>query len=309
MKPPGRRDSGANGRLSFSDNTTGAALMSGAALAFVLNDFLMKLVFAELSVVQGVFVRGMMVSPLLLVVCFSNRQLFVRLPRRDRGLVFWRTVLEIAITFCFLLALSELSLAHVTAVLQAVPLILTAIAALVLNEQVGWRRWAAVCTGFIGVMLVIKPGLDGFSLFSLSVLAAAVLIAVRDILTRRLSTQTPSLFVGLVTAAAITVAGGLATLQTGWQAPSETSWLLMGGAALAIPAAYVLSIATMRVGDVSFVTAFRYTAIVFATVLSSVMTEHLPDNLSLAGTTMVIAAGLYCLHREHVLGRRIKDQL
>ena len=294
------RQSGDNGHLKFSDNTTGAALMSGAALAFVLNDFLMKLVFDELSVVQGVFVRGMLVCPLLIVVCVYNRQLFVQLPKPDRGLVFWRTVLEIGITFLFLLALSKLSLAHVTAVLQAVPLILTAIAALVLSEQVGWRRWAAVCTGFVGVMLVIKPGLDGFSAFSLSVLAAAVLIAIRDILTRNLSARTPSLFVGLVTAAAITVAGGLATIQTGWQTPSATSWLLMGGAALAIPAAYVLSIATMRVGDVSFVTPFRYTAIVFATILSSVMTGHLPDNLTLAGTAMVIAAGLYCLHREHV---------
>ena len=72
--------SAARGRLKFSDNTTGAALMSGAALAFVLNDFLMKLVFAELSVVQGVFVRGMMVSPLLVAVCFYHKQLFVRLP-------------------------------------------------------------------------------------------------------------------------------------------------------------------------------------------------------------------------------------
>ena len=286
--------------MRLSDNTTGAALMSGAALAFVFNDFLMKLVFAELAVVQGVFVRGMMVCPLLLAVCLVNRQLFVRLPPGDRGLVFWRTVLEIAITFLFLLALSKLSLAHVTAVLQAVPLILTAIAALFLHEAVGWRRWAAVCTGFIGVMLVIKPGLDGFSMFSLSVLAAAVLIAVRDLLTRRLSEQTPSLFVGLVTAAAITVAGGLATAQTGWQSPSPASWLLMAGAALAIPAAYVLSIATMRVGDVSFVTPFRYTAIVFATILSSLMTGHLPDHLSLAGTALVIGAGLYCLHREQV---------
>ena len=94
--------SAARGRLKFSDNTTGAALMSGAALAFVLNDFLMKLVFAELSVVQGVFVRGMMVSPLLVAVCFYHKQLFVRLPARDRGLVFWRTALEIAITFLFL---------------------------------------------------------------------------------------------------------------------------------------------------------------------------------------------------------------
>ena len=75
----------------------------------------------------------------------------------------------------------------------------------------------------------------------------------------------------------------------------------MGGAALAIPAAYVLSIATMRVGDVSFVTPFRYTAVVFATILSGLLTGHLPDGLSFLGTILVIAAGIYCLHREHLL--------
>ena len=74
----------------------------------------------------------------------------------------------------------------------------------------------------------------------------------------------------------------------------------MGGAAIAIPAAYVLSIATMRVGDVSFVTPFRYTAVMFATVLSCLLTGQLPDGLSFLGTILVIAAGLYCLHRENL---------
>ncbi len=285
----------------LSDNSKGAALMSGASLAFVLNDFMMKLVFTELSVVQSVFLRGLFVCPLLILICLQRHQLFAAVPRSDRGIIACRTALEITITFLFLLALSQLSLAHVTAVLQAVPLILTVFAAIILREKVGWRRWMAVVTGFIGVMLIIKPGLDGFSVFSLSVLMAAILIAARDILTRQLSVQTPSFFVALVTALAVTVAGGIATVATGWHAPSLSSWFLMGGAALAIPAAYVLSIATMRVGDVSFVTPFRYTAVVFATILSCLLTGHLPDRLSFLGTILVIAAGIYCLHREHLL--------
>ena len=198
--------------------------MTGASFAFVLNDFLMKLVFAELSVVQGVFLRGLFVCPLLFLICLQRHQLFVTVPRDDRGIIACRTALEITITFLFLLALSQLSLAHVTAVLQAVPLILTAFGAIILREKVGWRRWMAVITGFIGVMFIIKPGLDSFSVFSLSVLMAAILIAARDVLTRQLSVQTPSLLVALVTALAVTVAGGMATAAAGWQAPSPSSW-------------------------------------------------------------------------------------
>ena len=120
----------------LSDNSKGAALMSGASLAFVLNDFMMKLVFTELSVVQSVFLRGLFVCPLLILICLQRHQLFAAVPRSDRGIITCRTALEITITFLFLLALSQLSLAHVTAVLQAVPLILTAFAAIILQEKV-----------------------------------------------------------------------------------------------------------------------------------------------------------------------------
>ena len=211
--------------------------MTGASIAFVLNDFMMKLVFSELSVVQGVFLRGLFVCPLLLLLALQRKQLFATLPRSDRGIIACRTAFEVAITFLFLMALAHLSLAHVIAVLQTVPLILTAFAAILLNEKVGWRRWGAVGTGFFGVMLIIKPGLDSFSLFSLYALIAAILIAVRDIITRQLSVHTPSLLVALVTALAVTGAGGMATIAVGWQAPSVSSWFLMGVAALAIPVA------------------------------------------------------------------------
>ena len=231
---------------TLSDNSKGAALMTGASLAFVLNDFMMKLVFNELSVVQGVFLRGLFVCPLLMLICLHRQQLFLSVPRGDRGIIACRTLLEIAITFLFLLALSQLSLAHVTAVLQSVPLILTAFAAIILQEQVGWRRWAAVATGFIGVILIIRPGLDGFSIFSLSVLMAAFMIAARDILTRRLSAQT-----------LISCCAGHRHRRYGcrWDghyrfrlAGSITIQLVPDGRRLAIPAAYVLSVATMRVG-------------------------------------------------------------
>ena len=102
----------------FSDNSKGAALMTAASLAFVLNDFMMKLVFAELSVAQGVFLRGLLVCPLLILICLQRHQLFVAVPRGDRSIIVCRTALEITITFLFLLALSQLSLAHVTAVLS-----------------------------------------------------------------------------------------------------------------------------------------------------------------------------------------------
>ena len=196
--------------------------MTGASLAFVLNDFVMKLVLLSCLLFSCFSTRANCL-PTVIDDLLTAHQLLVAVPRSDRGIIACRTTLEIAITFLFLLALSQLSLAHVTAVLQSVPLILTAFAAIILNEQVGWRRWAAVSTGFFGVMLIIKPGLNGFSLFSLSVLLAAFLIAARDILTRQLSVQTPSLLVAFVTGLAVTVAGGWPLLPLAG-APSISSW-------------------------------------------------------------------------------------
>ena len=174
-------------RINLNDNSFGALMMTGASLSFVVNDFLMKSVFDELSIFQAILLRGLFVCPILLFFCFKRGQLLVLLNRKDWKIISFRTLLEILITFSFIYALANLTLAHVTAILQSVPLILTFIGAVILSEPVGRRRWLAVCLGFIGVLLIIKPGFDEFSIFSLSALGSAILISIRDVITRGLS--------------------------------------------------------------------------------------------------------------------------
>ena len=253
---------------------------------------MMKLVFTELSVVQSVFLRGLFVCPMLILICLQRHQLFAAVPRSDRGIIACRTAMEITITFLFLLALSQLSLAHVTAVLQAVPLILTAFGAIILREKVGWRRWMAVITGFIGVMFIIKPGLDSFSVFSLSVLMAAILIAARDILTRQLSVQTPSFLVALVTALAL-------QLQAAWPLlllvgrHHHYQLVLNGRRSAGNTCGICAEHCHNACWRCQLCHPFRYTAVVFATILSCLLTGHLPDGLSFLGTILVIVAGIY----------------
>ena len=285
-------------RINLNDNSFGALMMTGASLSFVVNDFLMKSVFDELSIFQAILLRGLFVCPILLFFCFKRGQLRVLLNRKDWKIISFRTLLEILITFSFIYALANLTLAHVTAILQSVPLILTFIGAVVLSEPVGWRRWLAVCFGFVGVLLIIKPGLDGFSIFSLSALGSTILISIRDVITRGLSANAPSLFVAFITAVAITLAGGLFTLTIPWQTPSASNISFIFAAAFALPVAYFLSIAAVRVGDVSFVTPFRYTAVVFATLLTTLFEQKLPDGLTIVGAIIVVSAGIYCIKRE-----------
>jgi len=288
-------------RINLNDNSFGALMMTGASLSFVVNDFLMKSVFDDLSIFQAILLRGLFVCPILLFFCLKRNQLVVPLNAKDWKIISFRTLLEILITFSFIYALANLTLAHVTAILQSVPLILTFIGAVVLSEPVGWRRWLAVCFGFVGVLLIIKPGLDGFSIFSLSALGSAILISIRDVITRGLSANAPSLFVAFITAVAITLAGGLFTLTIPWQTPSASNISFILAAAFALPVAYFLSIAAVRVGDVSFVTPFRYTAVLFATLLTALFEQKLPDYLTVVGAIIVVSAGIYCIKREALL--------
>jgi len=295
-------------KASRSPNFMGAFFMSVSTFGFVLNDMLMKLVFQHLSVFQAVLARGMIVVPLMAICAIMTGQLFVRLSSPDSRLIIVRTASEIAITFLFLFALAKLPLANVTAILQSVPLIITVCAALILKEQVGWRRWSSILVGFIGVMLIVRPGFEGFSVYSLYALAAAVLIAFRDLITRGLSAAVPSFYVGLITAITITISASVMVLQEGWVLPSKTEWIYLAFASTAVIAGYVLGIATMRIGEVSYVTAFRFSAILWAVLLTFIVTGLIPDKLTLAGIILIAGSGLYCLHRERVTARQIAAQ-
>jgi drug/metabolite transporter (DMT)-like permease len=289
--------------MPLSANHRGALLMAVSMLCFVLNDGLMKALFTDMSIYQAIFLRGLITAPLLAMIAWRQGVLRPRLTRHDRWIVMIRGLAEVGATIGFLTALAHMPLANVTAILQVLPLTVTMAAALFLGEAVGWRRWLAIAVGLVGVMIIIRPGMAGFSIWSIWALAAVGCITLREIVTRRLSADVPSLPVALVTAIAIGLLGAVMMPVVSWQPVSAASWGLLAATSVAIIGGYLFSVMTIRSGDIGFVAPFRYTAMAWAIGLGLLMFGELPDRATVIGTAIIIATGLYSLHRERSLRR------
>ena len=135
------------------------------------------------------------------------------------------------------------------------------------REKVGWRRFSAILVGFAGVLLIVKPGTDGFNVWSVYALVAVFFVTVRDLSTRRLSKAVPSMTVTLAAVLSVTGFSAFAQLSTPWQPVSTTHWVAITAAAFFVLIGYYLSVQTMRVGDVSFIAPFRYTGLIWALIL------------------------------------------
>jgi drug/metabolite transporter (DMT)-like permease len=289
--------------MPLSANHRGALLMAVSMLCFVLNDGFMKALFTDMSIYQAIFLRGLITAPLLAMIAWRQGVLRPRLTGHDRSIVMIRGLAEVGATIGFLTALAHMPLANVTAILQVLPLTVTMAAALFLGEAVGWRRWLAIGVGLVGVMIIIRPGMAGFSIWSIWALAAVGCITLREIVTRRLSADVPSLPVALVTAIAIGLLGAVMMPVVSWQPVSAASWGLLAATSVAIIGGYLFSVMTIRSGDIGFVAPLRYTAMAWAIGLGLLMFGELPDRATVIGTAIIIATGLYSLHRERSLRR------
>ncbi len=282
----------------MSPNLKGALFMIGSMAAFSANDALVKLVAADLPLFQIVFLRGVATTLMLAAVVWAMGRLSFRIPRGDWGLVTWRTLAEIAAMVAFLIALVNMPIANVTAILGALPLTVTLAAYVFLGEPIGWRRLLAILVGFFGVLLIVQPGTDGFTIYSIYALAAVAAVTARDLFTRRFSAEVPSMGVAVFTAAAVGLFGGALSVTEPWSAMDLRSAALVLGASLFIIAAYVFSIMVMRVGEIGFVAPFRYTGLLWALLLGWVIFDEWPDALTLLGGGIVVATGLFTLWRE-----------
>ncbi|MEX1234906.1 MAG: DMT family transporter [Roseovarius sp.] len=290
--------------MKLSDNMTGAALMVASMAAYTVNDALLKSLSGQIPLFQVIFLRGCLTTAAVAVIAWRMGAFSKRVSRRDSGAIFLRVLGEVAGTYFFLTALFNMPLANVTAILQSVPLAITLFAVLVLREPVGWRRIAAVLAGFVGVLMIVRPGTDGFNLFAIYALASVLCLTLRDLATRALSRETSSMLVTFVTSVSVTVVFGLAAAGGEWAAPSGVHWLTLAGAAALIVAGYLTSITVMRVGEVSFTAPFRYTALLWALVLGWLVFGDWPSPIVLVGAGIVIASGIFTLVREARLGRR-----
>lgn len=287
----------------MSPNLRGAVLMSASMASFTMNDVFVKLLSADLPLFQMVFLRGVLTTAMLVGMALAFGQFTLRIPRVDRAALAGRTICEVATVVFFLTALINMPIANATAILSALPLVVTVAAALFLGEPLGWRRMSAVVVGLIGVMLIVQPGTDGFNVWALSALVAVFLITGRDLLTRRLSAGLPSLSVAVITAASVGAFGGVASLFQPWAPVGLREAGLLGAAALFIIGGYLFSIMVMRVGEVGVIAPFRYTGLVFALIFGLIFFDEWPNALALSGAGIVVATGIYTILRERRVAR------
>ncbi len=291
--------------MRLNENLLGAALMTCCVLAYVLNDAVMKLLFADIDFFQAIFLRGLVSLPPLLIMAFMTKTLLQKYSTKSQRLIIIRILAEIGTTVTFLTALKHMPLANVTAILQSLPLAITMAAAIFLGEPVGWRRWSAICVGFTGVLIIIRPGLAGFNSYSLLALAAVILLTVREISTRQLDNKIPTVTVALSTTLGITAFAALMLIGTEWADINFASWSLIIAAAAAVTVATLLSVVAMRTGDIGFVSPFRYTSLIGAIGLGILLFGEWPDGVTLLGAAIIAFAGIYSLYREQIFNKNV----
>lgn len=264
---------------------------------FVVNDALVKHISAFMPSAQLIFVRGLMATALVLLVARQSGAL-----RKVRAVLQPRVALRGAIDACatmiYLMSLFRLPIANATAINLAAPLFMTVFAVLFMGERAGATRWAVLGVGFAGVLCIVQPGSDGFNVWSLVCLVGTLFHTARDLLTRRIDPAIPSVIVTLATAVAVTLLSGAFTLASGWQPFALKDFALLGVAAAFLSCGYFLLVACMRAGEVSVTAPFRYSAVLFATLLGFIVWGETPTAWAWLGIGMLIASGLYMLHAE-----------
>lgn len=284
-------------RAARTANLRGAAFMVAAMAGFAVEDVALKaaaqtLPAGQISLTAGLFGMGV----------FAVMALRADEPPVPRALLVpamaLRSAFEIAGRLFYALALALTPLSSASAILQATPLLVVAAAALIFGERVGWQRWLAVVAGFAGVMLILRPGLEGFSPLSLLAVAGMIGFAGRDLATRAAPSTLSNRQLGMAGFAMLALSGAILLAFTGGARLPDLreALLLLVTSAFAVAAYHALTFA-MRTGDVSFVTPFRYSRLVFALILAVLVFGERPDVATLAGSAVVVGSGLFLMLR------------
>lgn len=280
-------------------NLRGAALMTFSMLAFAIEDVLIKTLGARIPPGQIISVIGAGAAIAFAMWFIANRQpVFV--PEHLNRKVWLRGVFEVLGTMLFISALIRMDVTMLSAIIQATPLVVAVGGAVFLGQSVGWRRWAAILTGFAGVVLIIRPGLDGVTLATALGVGGMLGLAGRDLATRAITVPISGAHLSLH-AFLLLVPAGLVLCWINGEMPIIPT--LRDGATLVSCVfialiAYLAIVAATRSGDAAFISLFRYTRMLFALALGMFFLGERPDVLTLIGVAIVIGAGLFTLIRE-----------
>ncbi len=285
------------------DNLRGSALMVLAMAGFALEDYFVKLLS-----------HGLPVGQILMMLGTAGCLIFAVFTKMGRGKLFTRVLLtravmlrnigEIIAAVSYVTALALADLSTVSAILQATPLAVTVGAALFMGAQVGWRRWSAILVGMLGVLMIVRPGLDAFEASSIFAVVSVAGLAVRDLATRAIPPSVSSMQLSCYAFGTMVPTGAVLLMFHGdLTAPEPIGWAYLFGAMVFGVMAYYFIVGAMRVGEVAAVTPFRYARLIFALILGMTLLGERPDFWTLTGAAIIIASGLYTLIREQRLAR------
>ena len=277
--------------------------MMMSILLFSLMDASVKWLGSYYPTSQIMFFRcAVALVPVLVIIYLRGGPGILRTHQKKWHLL--RSVLGIgAMGFAFY-AFSLMPLAEAISILHTAPLFMTALSVLLLREKVGARRWSAIILGFIGMLIVVRPGADMLASGSLYMLTAAFLIGCTTIIIRHLGKIDDPVcitFYFTVTGLVVSLVGiGL----QGWQQPPLTDLILLCLVGLFGGMAQYLMTLSYRYLAVAILAPLKYLTIVFGGIIAYLVWDEVPDLQSVFGIAIIVASGLYTLHRELLLGRR-----
>ena len=287
-----------------NQNLRGIWLMIAAMFVFAVADTLIKFAAGLLTPAQTTL---LLTGGGLVVFAVMALAQGARLRAREAlsAVMMIRYVSEICGTFCIVLALTYVPLSTVGAILQATPLVVAAGAVVFLNETVSWRRWTAIAVGFVGVLMIIKPGSEAFDLNVLWPVLAMIGLAGRDLTTRVTPPGMASAALATYTMAALVPLAALWCLLAGDPLiPAAPNWPLfiamIAGGALG----YLLIIASVRTAEVSVVSPYRYSRLIFLLIFGVTFFGERPDALTLLGAAIIIVSGIYTMWRDRLAKQR-----
>ena len=288
------------------ENLKGILFMILAMAGFAFEDLFIKMLSAYFPISEVIMILGFTGSIVFLIIAIFQNAPIIHKDLLDKYVIM-RTICELLGAVFFVTAIALTPLSSASAILQITPLLVTIGAVIFFREKVGWRRWSAVFVGFMGVLLILRPGFGGFMPASIFALLGSVFLAARDLSTRAMKVDLPSVTIALYAFIAFGISGILIIpFNSPMVIPSLNQIMYFIGASTFGVFAYYSLVISSRIGEMSVISPFRYSRIVFAMLLAIIILGERPDSFTLIGAAIIVLSGMYTFVRENLLKKIIK---
>jgi drug/metabolite transporter (DMT)-like permease len=269
-----------------------------AMAGFALEDLFIKLLSSRVPVSQILIILGFSGTAVLLIIAFLTHAPILHRDLLNRPIIV-RTFCELFAALFFTSAIALTPLSSVASILMTTPLMVTMGASIFFGEKIGWRRWTAIIIGFFGVLLILRPGFESFMPASLLAVIATIFLAVRDLATRTMKFEISTTTVSIYAFLAMGISGFIAMpFFSAMVIPSSIEIVYLISATFVGVIGYYAIVLATRNGDVSVISPFRYSRLVFAMLLSIIILSERPDLLTLSGASIIVISGIYTFIRE-----------